>query len=138
MSESKPGALSDAELEVLKVLWAGGPATVREINQVLGRQGRSWAYTTVLTLLQRLESKGFASSDKSGIAHVFQAAVTRDKLLRERITHLATELCEGTATPLVRALVEGHRFTAEEIEHFRQLIDRLDPQPQPKRRKSGP
>jgi predicted transcriptional regulator len=135
MSESKPTTLSDAELEVLKVLWSSGPATVREINEVLRGQGRSWAHTTVLTLLQRLESKGFADSDKSGVAHVFRASVTRDKLLRERVTHLAAELCEGTATPLVRALVEGHRFTAEEIEDFRQLIDRLDPRPATKRRK---
>lgn len=134
MPEPKPSTLSDAELEVLKVLWTEGPATVREINQVLRRQGRSWAHTTVLTLLQRLEVKGFAASDKSGMAHVFRAVITRDTLLRERLSHLATELCEGTATPLVRALVEGQRFTAEEIEHFRQLIDRLDPKPEPKLR----
>jgi BlaI family penicillinase repressor len=133
MPAPKPSSLSDAELEVLKVLWNEGPATVREVKGALRQQGRSWAHTTVLTLLQRLESKGFAASDKSGMAHVFRAAMTRDKLLRERLSHLAAELCEGTATPLVRALVEGHRFTTEEIEHFRQLIDRLDPQHETKR-----
>jgi predicted transcriptional regulator len=80
----------------------------------------------VLTLLQRLEAKGYVRSDKSGVAHVFRPAVSRDRLLQQRLTDLADQLCSGTATPLVQALVEGHRFTAEEIEHFRRLLDKLE------------
>jgi predicted transcriptional regulator len=110
----------------LKWLWAHGPATVREINDLSRRQGRRWAYTTVLTMLQRLEAKGYVVSDKSGVAHIFRPAVTRDRLLRQRLKDLANQLCEGTATPLVRALVEGQRFTAQEISQFRELLDRLE------------
>ncbi|HEV3262918.1 MAG TPA: BlaI/MecI/CopY family transcriptional regulator [Gemmataceae bacterium] len=117
--------ISDTELEVLKVLWEQGPATVREVNALLRRQGRRWAYTTVLTLLQRLEAKGYVASDKSALAHVFRADVSRDRLLRRRLKDLASQLCQGTTTPLVQALVEGHRFTAAEIDHFRRLLDRL-------------
>src|SRR5262245_13958165 len=84
--------ISETELEVIKVLWEEGPATVRDVNAVLRRQGRRWAYTTVLTLLQRLETKGYARSDKSGLAHVFTAAVSRDRLLRQRLKDLANEL----------------------------------------------
>jgi len=118
--------ISETELDVLKVLWEQGPATVRAVNAVLRRQGRRWAYTTALTLLQRLEAKGYVASDKSALAHVFRANVSRDRLLRRRLRDLASQLCEGTATPLVQALVEGHRFTAEEIDHFRRLLDQLE------------
>jgi BlaI family penicillinase repressor len=126
MVEPRRSSISETELDILKVLWEHGPGTVREVNELLRRQGRRWAYTTVLTLLQRLEAKGVVSSDKSGVAHVFRPAVTRDKLLRQRLKDLANQLCEGTATPLVQALVEGQRFTAEEISHFRQLLDALE------------
>ena len=124
--EARRAPISETELDVLKVLWEHGPGTVRAINHHLRRQGRRWAYTTVLTLLQRLEAKGYVTSDKSGLAHVFRPAVTRDRLLRQRLKDLANQLCEGTATPLVQALVEGHRFTAEEIDHFRRLLDQLE------------
>ena len=58
-------SLGDNELDLLKMLWEHGPGTVRTVNEVLQRQGRRWAYTTVLTLLSRLEAKGYATSDKS-------------------------------------------------------------------------
>jgi predicted transcriptional regulator len=80
----------------------------------------------VQTLLSRLQAKGYAVSDKSGVAHVFHAAVTRDDLIQQRLVDLADRLCEGTASPLVHALVGGHRFTAEEIEEFRKLLDKAE------------
>lgn len=126
--ENKPSrpALSEAELEVLKVLWDEGPAPVRRVNEVLARRGRSWAYTTVLTLLQRLLSKGWVISDTSGVAHVFRASGSRDELLQDHLKTLADQLCEGEPAPLVLALVQGHRFSPEEIARFRRLLDRLE------------
>jgi predicted transcriptional regulator len=124
--DGQVASLGESELELLKALWEHGPGTVREVNAHLHEQGRRWAYTTVLTMLQRLESKGFVVSDKSSAAHIFQAAVSRDTLLRHRLTDLANQLCEGAATPLVLALVEGQRFTAEEISQFRQMLDQLE------------
>ena len=130
MAETRRSSVSETELDILKVLWEHGPGNVREINIHLQQMGRRWAYTTVLTLLQRLEAKGLVRSDKSGLAHVFKAAVSRDKLLKQRLKDLANQLCEGTATPLVMALVEGQSFTAEEISQFHELLDRLDPKKQ--------
>jgi predicted transcriptional regulator len=123
---AQPAALSETELEVLKVLWEHGPGTVREVNAVLSRQGRQWAYTTVLTLLSRLQQKGCVASEKRGLAHVFRADITREALLSQRLSNLAEELCEGTATPLVQALVEGRNFSPADIEHFRRLLDELE------------
>src|SRR2546421_12499004 len=131
MVEPRPSSLGENELDLLKMLWEHGPGTVREINAFSRRKGRRWAYTTVLTMLQRLQTKGFVTSDKSGVAHVFRPAVTRDRLLRQRLKDLANQLCEGTATPLLLALVEGQRFTTEEISQFRQLLDQLEGQKKP-------
>ena len=125
MASRRP-SISETELDILRVLWEHGPGTVRAINGLLRRQGRRWAYTTVLTLLQRLEAKGYVASDKSGQAHVFRAGLSRERLLRQRLKELANQLCEGTATPLVLALVEGQRFTSEELEQFRRLLDELE------------
>jgi BlaI family penicillinase repressor len=118
-------AISETELEVLRVLWEHGPGTVRDVNAVLRRQRRRWAYTTVLTLLQRLQTKGYVASDRSELAHVFRAAVSRQDLIKQRLGLLADELCEGTASPLVHALVAGNRFSPAEIEQFRKLVDEL-------------
>jgi BlaI family penicillinase repressor len=126
MVEPRHTSLGENELDLLKMLWEHGPGTVREVNSLSRRHGRRWAYTTVLTMLQRLEAKGYVASDKKGVAHVFRPAVTRDKLLQQRLTDLANQLCEGTATPLVHALVEGQRFTAKEINRFRELLDELE------------
>ena len=121
-SENQPG-LSESEREVLRVLWDLGTGTVREINAELTRRGRRWAYTTVATLLQRLSAKQYAASDPSTVPHVFRAAVTRDKLLERRLKDAADELCDGRAAPLVLALVQGGRFSAEELDRMRRILD---------------
>ena len=118
--------VSETELEVLRVLWEHGPGTVRHVDAILHRQRRRWAYTTVQTLLHRLQAKGYVASDKSDPAHVFRAAVTREDLIKQRLVDLADQLCEGTASPLVHALVGEGRFSAEEIDAFRKLLDEAE------------
>jgi BlaI family penicillinase repressor len=116
-------ALSVSEREVLKVLWDHGARTIREINEVLERQGRQWAYTTVATLLQRLVVKKYAASDSSAVPHVYRAVVSRDELLDRRLKDAAEEFCDGRAAPLVLALVQGNQFSADEVARLRWLLD---------------
>lgn len=119
-------SISETELAVLKVLWEQGPCTVRQVSERLISLGRRWAYTTVLTLLQRLHEKNVVKIDRSGFAHVFEAAVSRDELVQSRLGELADELCEGTATPLMLALVEGQKFSPDEIQRLRELLNKLE------------
>ena len=119
--------ISDAELEVLKVLWDAGPSTVRDVATVLRRQRRRLAYNTVLTLLSRLREKGYVASDRRGPAHSFRAIVSRDDLVGSSLAALADRVCEGAASPLMLALVRGRQFSADEIAHFRKLLDDLTP-----------
>jgi BlaI family transcriptional regulator, penicillinase repressor len=122
-------SIGEAELEVLKVLWEHGPGTVRQVNARLQPRGYQWAYTTVQTMLHRLENKGCvrsSRSDRAGAAHIFDAAVSRDRLLSLRLRDLADQWCDGTSSPLLLALVEGQQFTLDEIRHFRRLLDQLE------------
>lgn len=115
--------LSEAEREALKALWDTGPATVRRVLEELEQRGRTWAYSTVATLLRRLEAKGYALADGSGGPLVYESAVTREELIERRLNDAADELCDGKAAPLVLALVQGHRFTAEELDRLGRMID---------------
>jgi predicted transcriptional regulator len=118
--------LGDAELEVLKALWDAGPGTVRQVLEHLHGRGRRVAYTTVLTVLSRLEQKGYVASDKSGLAYVYRARVSRQKVVGSRLKAMVEQLYDGAAAPLVLHLMESERFTPEEIEQLQALIRRLD------------
>jgi len=122
MDEIKAG-LSDAEREALNALWDRGPGTVRQLLELIEARGRQWAYSTVATLLRRLESKGYATSESVNGSLLYRAAVSREDLLDRRLKEAAAELCEGAAAPLVLALVQGNRFTTEELDRIRRIID---------------
>jgi len=118
--------LGDAELEALKVLWDYGALTVREVLTHLHEAGRRVAYTTVQTLLNRLEQKGYVKSDKSEFAYVYRARLTRERLTRSRLKALVKQLYDGAAGPLVLQLIQNEQFTAKEIEELHEFIDHLD------------
>lgn len=121
-------SVSNAEREVLMVLWELERATVREIRQLLEERGLRWAHTTISTLLTRLEEKQLVCRDATGFAHVYSPAVSREAMVQQRLRSLADDFCDGASAPLVLALVEGERFTKSELEEFRQLIDQLEQQ----------
>lgn len=131
-----PSPISETEQSVLKALWDQGPGTVRDLLAALNGQGHSWAYTTVQTLLTRLVAKGYVDTDRTGPAHVYRAAVSRSELLQHRLTDLADAYCEGTASPLMLALVEGSQFTPDDIATLRDLLDKLESE-KPKGKKKG-
>ena len=127
MADKLP-SVSRSELEVLKTLWRRGPSTVREVWSALPED--KWVYTTVQTLLQRLEGKGFVGSHKRARARVYVAAVTRQDLVTERLGLLSRELCDGSSVPLVRGLVSGSRLSTDEIRELRAMLDDLESQDQ--------
>jgi BlaI family transcriptional regulator, penicillinase repressor len=118
--------LPDAELAVLQILWDRGPATIRQLADVLYPQGNEAHYATVQKLLDRLESKGGVSRDRSGWAHVFAAAIGRDEIIGRKLQAVAERLCGGSLTPLVTNLVRSKRLTAKERREIRKLMEELD------------
>ncbi len=125
MAEETRLAISTAEREVLRVLWDLGAVGVKEVSEQLSAEGFVWTRSTVITLLQRLEKKGYVSSDKSGFAFVFRAAVSRDDLVRQRLTEVADELCEGEWSPLLLAFAQQKKLTDKDVGELQKLIDAL-------------
>ncbi len=126
-----PQDVSPKELEVLKVLWDQGPATIRRITDELYPGGGPSKYATVQTLLERLEEDGYVRRDRAEPAHVFTAAVDRDGLIGRRLRALAQQLCDGSLTPLLTHLVRNRKLSARERRELRSLIDELDDNQKP-------
>ncbi|RMF77456.1 MAG: BlaI/MecI/CopY family transcriptional regulator [Planctomycetota bacterium] len=120
--------LGHAELDVLKVLWNGPRAglPVRTVMNALHERGRRVAYTTVQTILTRLEQKGFVASDKTGPAFIYKAAVRKADVFRSRTRTLLDQLYDGAAGPLVLQLVRSRRLTPGELAELQRLIEELD------------
>lgn len=125
MGSNRP-SVSDSEFEVLQVLWDEGPGRVREVLRILCARGHRWTYATVLTLLRRLEAKGYVRADKREFAHTFHASVSREKMLRHRLRSLADRFCGGATAPMVLALVKGRKPSPEEIRRVRLILDELE------------
>lgn len=126
MASNREPDLGPAELEVLRALWDQGDGSVRHVMNHLRERGRELAYTTVQTLLTRLEQKRFVKSDKSELAYVYRAQVSREQVSASRLKTLAHQFYDGAAGPLVLQLVESQGLTSEEIAELQALIEGLD------------
>ena len=87
----RPPTIPDSELDVIKVLWDRGQGTVREILETLKAAGREWSYATVATLLDRLESKGMVTSDRTDLAFVYRPE--RDSRCSSSASRLRGQSC---------------------------------------------
>ena len=115
--------VSDAELSVLEVLWKDGPATIRHLADQLYDDGTTANYATVQKLLERLESKGCVSRDRTAFAHVFAAKIERSALIGQGLQEMAERLCGGSLTPLLTHLAEKARLSKRDRELIRKMID---------------
>lgn len=120
----KPADVTDAELAVLHVLW-NGPATIREITDVIYPEGSPSHYATVKKLLSRIEAKGLVERDSSQIAHRFTAAISQDDLIARRLQHVAEDICDGSHTPLLINLLKNRKYSAKERRQLHELFDEL-------------
>lgn len=116
---------TDAELEILRVLWDRGPSTVREVLDALEDE-RSRTYTTLLKLLQIMHEKGIVARDESGRSHVYRATQEREPTQRALLRDLADRAFAGSAGKLVVRALSSRRATAEELAEVRRLLDELE------------
>lgn len=110
------------ELEVLKILWDRGPATVREVMDVLNQRRRR-AYTSVMSLLNVMTDKGLLARRPKGRAFVYQAKVAREQTLGGMVQDLVRRAFEGSASALVAHLLDQSDPSEEEVEQIRRLVD---------------
>ena len=117
---------TDAELEILNVLWKRGPCTVGEVHTEILEHNRV-GYTTVLKLMQIMHAKGLLERDDSARAHVYKPVSSREHTQRQLLSKLTLRAFGGSVTELVlQALGSARRSSAAELERIRQLIDELE------------
>jgi BlaI family transcriptional regulator, penicillinase repressor len=111
---------TDAELGILRVLWARGPSTVRQVAESMGREA---GYTTLLKLLQIMTEKRLVRRDESTRTHVYEAAYTEDQTQKQLITDLLDRVFDGSAAKLVLQALSSSRTSPEELAEIKKLID---------------
>src|SRR5688572_13990503 len=122
-----PQDITDAELDVLQVLWKHGALPIRRIAEMLYGDTRPSQYATVQKLLERLESKDCVKRDRSTHVHVFSAAIDRDELVGRRLQAVAEKLCDGSLTPLLTNLVQMQKLSEKDRQMLRKLIEDSKP-----------
>ena len=120
----RPG-LSKGEMEVARVLWQLGKATVREVHEAFPA-ARKIDFTTVQTYLRRLESKGYVRARLDGRTRVYSPKVKPRTVIRETLNDLIDRLFGGETLPLMRHLIEDRGIRDEELAELKKLIDRLE------------
>ncbi len=117
--------LSKGELEVARVLWELGKATVRQVHEAFP-DDRSIDFATVQTYLRRLHCKGYVHAELDGRVRYYSARVRPKTVIRRTVGDLVQRLFDGEAMPLMRHLIEEHGVTDKDLEQLRGLVDRLE------------
>jgi len=116
--------LSKLEHQIMDALWSRGASSVREILEAFPDKGRP-AYTTVQTMVYRLEEKGaIRRVKKIGNAHIFEAAISRSSAQRRLIDELLA-FFGGSSQPVVAHLIESGNLTLEDVKEAEQLLIKL-------------
>lgn len=121
-TETRP---TDAELEILRVLWERGPSTVRKVHESLG-DSRGTGYTTVLKLLQIMTEKGIVRRDETERAHVYEARAPREETENVLVGDLLDRAFAGSASALVLRALSTKPASAQELAKIRKLLDDLE------------
>ena len=117
---------TEAELELLRILWDKQPATVREIYDTLNQEKPS-GYTTVLKLLQIMTAKGLVVRDEANRAHVYRAAMSQDTMQSTMLRDLSVRLFAGSAAQLAMHALAMEPASQNELNEIRALIERKNP-----------
>ena len=110
-------------LQIMNVVWDRGRATVYDVKEALAR-GRTPAYTTILTMMRKLEAKGYLEHEVDERTYVYRATVSRQEVRQSLLADLLERVFEGSPSLLVNSLVEQDKVTDEELREIQKLIGR--------------
>ena len=126
MPTKGPPKPTDAELQILRVLWQRGASTVREVQQSLN-ETKPTGYTTVLKLLQIMTEKGLVRRDEKQRAHVYEARLAQHQTQRQMVTDLLNRVFDGSASNLLlHALASKESASREELTQIREILDEIE------------
>lgn len=116
---------SEAELRILHVLWSRDGCTVRDVHDVLHADDGT-GYTTALKFLQLMHAKGLVDRDDSQRAHVYRAAVSKERTQKKFLVDLVQRVFEGSSSQLVLHALGSQRTSPDELREIRTLLNKLD------------
>jgi predicted transcriptional regulator len=119
MPRTPTKTFTDKELEIMRVVWERGAATVREIQEALPGAPH---YNSVLTIIRVLERKGHLTHRAAGKAHVYRARAKPEKAQRKVLSHLIKQVFGGSAAAMVLHLVETGDLTENDLHEVRQQL----------------
>jgi predicted transcriptional regulator len=116
---------TDAELEILTVLWSLGPSTVRDVHEVLNRR-KPTQYSTVLKFMQIMTEKGLVRRDDAARAHVFEPAQPMEATQRQLAGDLLERAFNGSARNLMMGALSAKKASKKELAELRKLLDECE------------
>jgi BlaI family transcriptional regulator, penicillinase repressor len=119
----KTKTLTEQELEIMKVIWDRGEATVRDVVAVLSEQ-RQIAYTTVMTMMNILEQKGHLKKRQVDRAFVYKPAHAQEQVIGSMVRDFVDRVFNGSAAPLLVHLVDDKKLTEKELNEIREIVRR--------------
>jgi len=119
--KGKKNVLTTQELEIMKIVWRRGKATVRDVYEELLSQ-RKIAYTTVMTMMGILEQKGHLKKSADDRAYVYTPAQPQREVVGSMVHDFVTRVFNGSAKPLLVHLIEEKKITPEELDEISQLL----------------
>jgi predicted transcriptional regulator len=125
MPRRKTTGLTDAELRLMEVLWKIGQGTVAEVAAALPGE-IPLAYSSVLTTLRILESKGYLRHRKDSRAYIYEPVVGRDQASENAVTHLVRRFFENSPELLVLKLIEGRKIGPRQLQRLRKRIEEAE------------
>ncbi len=123
--KSKARNLTEQELEIMKVVWGRKAATVREVYEDL-RERKTVAYTTVMTMMNILETKGHLAKRPEGRAYVYEPVQPRKEVVGGMVQDFVDRVFDGAASSLVLSLIRERKLSKEELDAVSRLIDETD------------
>ncbi len=114
--------LTRQELQIMKVVWDRGAATVKEVCDVIS-QKKPTAYTTVLTLMGILEDKGALTHVRAGRAYIYKPLLSRQQATRNQIHDVATRFFDGRAEKMIESVLESELPMADQVATLRKLLE---------------
>jgi BlaI family transcriptional regulator, penicillinase repressor len=120
MRPAKP-TLTEQELLIMKVIWKLDTATVRQVYETM-LEHRRIAYTTVMTMMNILEQKGYLKKEQGERAYVYQPTQPQKTVIRSMVREFLDRVFNGSAEPLLAHLVEDRHLTEKDLEEIRRTI----------------
>ncbi len=135
MAKNTPQALSEAQQEIMEIIWDRGELSVSEVWDVL-QERRDVARNTVQTMIVRIEQKGWIEHRSIGRTFVYKAIQPRTTTLRQRLDDLMSAAGRGSAEALVTALLEDASLTKDAADRIRTMIDEAEHRKKNKRKRN--